>query len=125
MAKISIIEGKFYKDGIEIKPEFGNIEQIQALKAAERKSNELEVEAKLIEKEIIQYYACIEFICPICKTKNSIDIDEDNPSEYCIDNSDVNGYDVTCTNIKCNTEFTIEAVKKSNMGIILKYDPIE
>jgi hypothetical protein len=126
-SKLTLINGKFYKNGVEIKPVFGDLEQIKLLRAAERKANEKKVSAKLIEEEINQYYALIKFICPICKQDNSITILEDDPSEWRIDNSDVDDYDISCKNMDCQHEFTIEAIKdsKSTMAIQLSYDPVD
>ena len=126
-SKLTLINGKFYKNGVEIKPVFGDLEQIKLLRAAERKANEKKVSAKLIEEEINQYYALIKFICPICKQDNSITILEDDPSEWNIDNSDVDDYDISCKNMDCQHEFTIEAIKdsKSTMAIQLSYDPVD
>jgi hypothetical protein len=120
---IEIMNGKFFKDGKEIKPTFGEMEQIRALKEAERKANERKVHAKLIEKEITTYYACIEFVCPICKEKNSVDLFEDEPIQYDVRNSDVDEHEISCKH--CDYEFTIEAdkTKKSKMSICLSYDP--
>ena len=126
-SKLTLINGKFYKNGVEIKPVFGDLEQIKFLRAAERKANEKKVSAKLIEEAINQYYALIKFICPICKQDNSITIFEDDPSEWNIDNSDVDDYDISCKNRDCQHEFTIEAIKdsKSTMAIQLSYDPVD
>jgi transcription elongation factor Elf1 len=120
---IEIINGKFLKDGKEIKPTFGDTEQIRVLKEAERKANERKVHAKLIEKEVTTYYACIEFVCPICKEKNSVDLFEDEPQEWNIDKNDVDGLYRSCK--KCDLHFTINADKtdKKSMKIYLTYDP--
>lgn len=120
---IEIRNGKMYKDGKEVKPTFGDLEQIRALKEAERKANEKKVNAKLIEKEITNYYAVIDFTCPICKEKNSVDVFEDAPQEYCIDKTDVDEIDVSCE--KCHSDFTIHADTKGKgaMAIYLSYDP--
>lgn len=120
---IIIKDGKFYKDGKEIKPSFGDLEQIRALREAERKANEKKTPAKLIEKEVKAYYACIEFTCPICKEKNSVDIFDDEPQECDIDNSDVDEFDVSCT--QCDLDLTIHSDTngKSRMSIYLSYDP--
>jgi hypothetical protein len=119
-----IVDGKFYKNNVEVKPEFGNIEQIRALQQALQQANKNTVEAKLIQEEKVLYYASVRFKCPICQQDNEVEVLEDDPSEWRIDNSDVNGYDITCTNSKCETEFTIEQDKtsKGNMGIVLTYD---
>jgi transcription elongation factor Elf1 len=126
-SKLELINGKFYRNGVEVKPAFGDWEQIKLLKEAERKANEKKVSAKLIREEIYQYYAVIAFTCPICKKENTVNMFEDEPSDWPIDNSDVDSYDVSCENIDCQHEFTIEAVKgsKSNMAIQLSYDPVD
>lgn len=124
MSNLIIRDGKFYRGNVEVKPEFGNREQINALKEALRKANESKVEAKLIQEETIAYYASVRFTCPICEKYNEVYVLEDDPSEYCIDASDVEHCNISCTNLKCNTEFTIESdkTKKGNMSIVLTYD---
>jgi hypothetical protein len=121
--RIVIREGKFYQGNVEVKPEFGNVEQIRALKAEERKIKSIICEAKLTEQEITQYYARVSFTCPLCSQKNQIDCDSDcDISEYPIDNSDVDTMEVECK--KCKHEFTIHAdkSKKGSMPIYLSYD---
>ena len=122
MSNLVIKNGKFYKGNVEVKPEFGNMEQIRALREAERKANASNIEAKLIQQEKTSYYASIEFDCPDCKKHNRVEIFEDDPSDYHIDNADVNNIDISCA--FCDTDFTIEADKtsKGNMGIVLSYD---
>ncbi len=123
MSNLIIKNGKFYRGNVEVKPEFGNMEQIRALRAAERKANESKIEAKLIQEEKTTYYASIEFTCPDCKKHNQVEVFEDDPSDYHIDNADVNNIDVSCD--YCNTYFTVEQDKtsKGNMGIVLSYTP--
>jgi hypothetical protein len=121
MSKIVIRDGKFYKGNVEVKPEFGNREQIQALRDAERKASEERIEAKLIEQETITYYATVKFTCPVCKEDNEVDLLDDDPIEMGIDSSDVDNLDISCPH--CDTDFTIEADKgRGNMGISLIYD---
>jgi transcription elongation factor Elf1 len=123
MSNIFIRDGKFYKDGVEVKPEFGNLEQIRALQAELRRANEKKIEAKLYQEEVSQYYASVKFTCPSCKNENHVDVLEDDPLDMHVDNSDVDGYDISCNH--CDADFTIEADKtqRGNMGIVLVYDP--
>ena len=120
---IEIRDGKFYKDGVEVKPTFGDTEQIRVLKEAERKAKEKKVDAKLISEEVATYYAVVKFKCPSCKYENSVDLLDDDPSEWDIDNSDVDQLECECGS--CHLDFTINADKKSRMKIYLTYDPIE
>lgn len=121
MSNMIIRDGKFYKGNVEVKPEFGNREQIQALRDAERKASEERIEAKLIEQETITYYATVKFTCPVCKEDNEVDLLDDDPIEMGIDSSDVDNLDISCPH--CDTDFTIEADKgRGNMGISLIYD---
>lgn len=122
---IEIRDGKFYKDGVEVKPSFGDMEQIRALKEAERKANEKKVDAKLFSEEITTYYAVVKFKCPSCKHENTVDLLDDDPSEWNIDNDDVDQLECSCDS--CRLDFTINADKsnKSRMKIYLTYDPIE
>lgn len=121
MSNMIIRDGKFYKGNVEIKPEFGNMEQIRAIREAERKASEERIEAKLIEQETITYYATVKFTCPVCKEDNEVDLLDDDPIEMGIDSSDVDNLDISC--LHCDTDFTIEADKgRGNMGISLIYD---
>jgi hypothetical protein len=43
---IEIRDGKFYKDGVEVKPSFGDMEQIRALKDEEAERKKAEEKAK-------------------------------------------------------------------------------
>ena len=119
--RIVIREGKFYRGNVEVKPEFGNWEQIRALKAEEAKGKMKTCEAKLTEQEIVKYYASVNFTCPLCSQANEIDYDDDL-EEFPIDSSDVDELEVECC--KCKHEFTIHAdkSKKGCMSIYLSYD---
>ena len=118
MSKLIIKDGKFYKDNVEIKPEFGNREQIQALRDAERRANETRIEAKLIQEEKTFHYATIEFTCPDCKKHNRVEVFEDDPSDDYLMPNDVDNIDISCT--YCDSDFTIEADKgRGNYGISL------
>lgn len=121
---IEIMDGKFFKDGQEIKPTFGDMEQIRALKEAEQKANEIKVNAKLYEEQTTTYYAVVKFDCPVCKYDNSIDLLDDEPSEYAITNRDVDAMKCKCDN--CNLNFVVNASKNSRHKIHLTYnEPIE
>ena len=120
---IEIRNGKMYKDGKEVKPTFGDLEQIRALREAERKANEKRVNAKLFSEEISTFYAIVQFTCPSCKHENSFDFFEDEPKQWNIDKNDVDEIDVSCE--KCDCDFTIHADTKGKgaMAIYLSYDP--
>ena len=121
MSSLIIKNGKFYKGNVEVKPEFGNMEQIRALRAAERKANESKIEAKLIQEEKTSYYASIRFTCPDCNEHNEVDVHDDDPSDWQIDNSDVDSHEISC--VYCGSCYTIEADKtqRGNLGIVLTY----
>jgi len=123
MSNLIIKNGKFYKGNVEVKPEFGNMEQIRALREAERKANESKIEAKLIQEEKTYYYASIEFTCPDCKKHNQVDVLDDDPSDWQIDNSDVDSHEISC--VYCGSCYTIEADKtqRGNLGIVLTCNP--
>ncbi len=123
MSNMIIRDGKFYKGNVEIKPEFGNMEQIRALREAERKANASKIEAKLIQEEMTSYYASVVFDCPDCKKHNRVDVLYDDPSDWQIDNSDVDSHEISC--VHCGSYYTIEADKtqKGNLGIVLTYTP--
>ena len=119
MKAIQLINGKFYENGKEVKPEIGNVEQIRLLKEAEQKENMGIVKAFLTEGEIIKYYPIIHFTCPKCGTDNHEEM-EDEASEWFVDNSDVSMMDIHCHS--CSAMFEVEAIEGHPMGIQLRYE---
>ena len=117
---IIIRDGKFYKGNEEVKPEFGNKEQIKALQEALKKANMTKCDAKLSEGEISQYYPIIKFKCPFCEQYNIHEF-QDEVGEYHIDNSDVEEMEIECS--KCKQDFVVNADKteKKRMAIYLSY----
>ena len=70
--ELLIIAGKLMRNGIEEKPEFGNLEQIQALKEAEELLKELTTGLALDPEyeEITTYDAIFYFTC-VCGKKRT------------------------------------------------------
>ena len=62
--KLRIINGKFFKDGIEVPVEIGNKEQIQLVKKLQSQKQLLENEGYLVNLEIEKtFQATISFHC--------------------------------------------------------------
>lgn len=116
------INGKFFRDKVEVPPTFGDADQIKILQRVARemelKESEHSVEGRVDQEEIVTYYPIVRFTCPNCNTKNKIDF-EDETSEFDIDSSDVDEFECEC--YKCNTEFRIEQMEGSKTKILLKY----
>ncbi len=89
----SIIDGKLYKDGIQVQPEVGNLEQIELIK---NWSEGLRVTAHIITTHNLEVY----FKC-ICGSPNIIDIEVDSDINY----DDLNGLQKVCHNCKRVYEF--------------------
>lgn len=112
----TIKDGKFYLNGEPVKPEFGNWEQIEALKQFQKKVDEGVFDAELHSEEVTRFYPLVKFDCPFCGTKNKHEF-EDDESEWHIDNDDVDGLEVSCTG--CDKEFEITKVKGKNHTITI------
>lgn len=85
----TIINGKLFENGKEVKPEFGNPSHIAALRreGAYRDTNETEVKTKVRYREHVQYSAEVSFVCE-CGTTHVLEGDhEDNErdakEEFC------------------------------------------
>jgi transposase-like protein len=115
-------DGKFYRGNEEVKPEFGNKEQIALIREAERIETMSVVMAKFESEEIITYQGVISFKCPVCQTDNRLkdtEIEEGDVSPSDFDNTFWK-----CK--KCSTEF--EAFWKKGMShkeIELRYEKEE
>jgi hypothetical protein len=114
--------GKFFKDGVEIKPEIGNLEQIRLLKEAAGKMEGEIIPAKLRNEEITTYYPKIVYDCPFCNCEQEYEFDDETEeSEY--NSSDVDGWELTC--LGCDNEFTIERLEGKKHGIVLRFQKDE
>ena len=113
--------GKFFKDGVEVKLEIGNWEQIRLLKEAASLMERKTIPAKLVNGEIttIMYHPKIVYHCPFCNCEKEHEFDDES-DEYEYKSSDVNGWEMTCSG--CNNEFTIEKMEGKKAGIVLRFE---
>jgi hypothetical protein len=114
--------GKFFKDGVEIKPEIGNLEQIRLLKKVAEQMEGDTIPAKLINEVVTTYYPKIVYDCPFCNCEKEYDFD-DETDEFQYNSSEVDGWDLTCSG--CNNEFTIEKIEGKKVGIVLRFEKDE
>ena len=113
MGELKLINGKFMRDGVEVKAEFGNKEQIRLLEWANKLKSEHTVIGKVSFEETITYQPIVEFKCPMCGKDNKCD-DFEASEDWSPDNSDIDDCVVECEH--CAAEFvtTIEGVEKKN-----------
>ena len=112
-------KGKFFKDGVEVKLEIGNWEQIRLLKEAAAKMERKTIPAKLRNEEITTYYPKIVYDCPFCNCEKEYEFNDES-DEYEFNPSDVDGWEMTCSD--CNNEFTIEKMEGKKHGIVLRFE---
>jgi hypothetical protein len=113
--------GKFFKDGVEVKLEIGNWEQIRLLKEAASLMEGKTIPAKLVNGEIrtIMYHPKIVYHCPFCNCEKEHEFDnESDESKY--KSSDVDGWEMTCSD--CNNDFTIQEVQGNKNSIVLRFE---
>lgn len=98
---MTLIEGKFYKDGVPVPPEFGNKEQINLIKEHEQKVEALNTDGWEVDVTI-EYSYVVTFKC-ICGTELTIREESDDD----MDQSCVLGK--TCTCHKCKKKYRVYA----------------
>lgn len=112
MAGIIVKDGALWKDGVKLELEFGNVEQIQALRAYEQRIQEFldgEVEPNCHYEIAVTAFASFECICGNKITSQTDADDED----------EVDCFDSTREKCrKCNRvyQFIVERVYKNNKG---------
>jgi hypothetical protein len=115
MSKLTYQNGKFYREGKEVPPEFGNPEQIALLKKIQSQM-ENGVEASIFIEDFSEYEIHCRFQCPKCFIPNyhkSERFEEYHPTKEDIDDFlEEIGY---CDN--CGDELT---VKRSGKGYVAK-----
>ena len=102
MGELKLIDGKFYRDGNEVKAEFGNQEQIRLLKKANEMKEGGKTIGKITSTETTTYQPIVTFHCPACNEKVRIEDEFDTIEDYDPDNSDVDDYCFDCP--KCHAE---------------------
>jgi hypothetical protein len=99
---VVVKDGKFYRDGVEEPAKFGDKDQIEALKKA-NKIKEAPT-AKLVNHETVTYTAVVCFTCPECMHENRDEWDTQEDFEF--DEEDLDGENLTCC--RCKHVFEIE-----------------
>lgn len=111
MGELTLKNGKFYRDGEVVKPEFGNKEQI-ALMEQWRKELEkgLLVTPNIEEKTIYNLSVSWECLCGrVNETKDYNEYEDWEPDDD--DIKDLIGDEVCCEN--CGKEYELHVVKRS------------
>ena len=117
---LKLIDGKFFRNGEEVKPEFGNRVQIALLEKAKKLQDEKTVVGVISSTETTTYQPIVKFTCPFCQTLNTVD-DFDTVEDFEPDCSDVDDCEIDC--IKCGAEFeTIKDkdLKRNEIKIVCK-----
>ena len=81
---LKLINGKFYRDGVEVKPEIGNPEMIKLLQRENEKQAKKKakgIEGTFRSEEITTYTHHVKFTCE-CGHFNDIDIDDGDAGEW-------------------------------------------
>ena len=115
MSELKIIDGKFYRDGVEVKPEFGNREQIKLLQDIEKLKNDKAILAVIDSEEITLYKPSLRFKCPSCN-KNNFQDDYD-PEEYEVECDFFEHDTINCDH--CTAEFEVETDRDKPYAIKL------
>jgi hypothetical protein len=110
-----LINGKFYKDNVEVPIEIGNIEQIALLKKIE-KEKEDGINISVSISEITNYQLSFLWTCPICNYKNyeEYDFEDHDPNDEDIKDT-IECLGTTC--IKCQTAYTLEMIEDKYKNI--------
>lgn len=109
--RLELRDGAFWRGSEKVPPKFGDLEQIQLLKEAEKRTQSKETPATFTTEEV-GYVAHVQFVCPNCSNKNRVTLGEDDPYEYDPSASDLDGGQIECE--KCDTCFDIVRGKKWN-----------
>jgi len=117
---LKLIDGKFFRNGEEVKAEFGNREQIALLEKMNKLKDEKSVVGVISSTETTTYQPIVKFTCPFCKSVNTVDdfdtVEDDEP-----DCSDVDDCYIDC--VRCGAEFeTIKDkdLKRNEIKIVTK-----
>lgn len=97
MSKLTLSGGKFYRDGKEVPPVFGDTEQIALLKEREKDFEVLQetggIQVDIDREEVISINLTTTFIC-LCGNKLKIRIDD--LDEYCDEEEELSGQSKKC-----------------------------
>lgn len=114
MSKIVVKEGDdLYKDGIKLKLEFGNLEQIQAIRNHERLIEDFKEEGVSPNcNYVVEVTAHANFTCICGKNMVTVDVTaDDEEDEACFD-----GLIHTCKSCNRKYEFVLEKHYKNIQG---------
>ena len=124
--KLTLLNGKFYRDGQEVPLKVGDPEQIALLQAAikeeEAKEFSNSIQGTVYSEEIVTYYPVLDFTCPKCKHKNTYKFD-DAATEWEAEGDDIDLCDTSC--MLCGLDFTIEAIEDMKLKVNLVYSKLE
>lgn len=103
--ELKIINGKFMRDGVEVKPEFGNREQIALIRKMEEEMERGVVIADVVNVTRTMYKASIDYKCLECGDDQSYEFD-DEQEDWEWDGPDFNKATIECDN--CDTQYECE-----------------
>ena len=108
MGNLVIIDGYLYKDGQKQKLEFGNIEQINAIREYERSMAELQNDGLELEPEYeIEVNASVSFKCGCgCNVYFEVSASTDG---------DIDCFDGMSTKCKCNNRYKLSVDREENL----------
>lgn len=101
MNKMQLIRGKFYQDGKEVPPEFGNWEQINLIEAQKRRTIDFKSEG-LIVKPILSLDGSITLISFLCQCGGSCLFESKRIDNLTL-KSDLLGLKTEC--LSCKTKY--------------------
>ena len=118
MEKLTLKDGKFYRGTTEVKPEFGNREQIALIRQMEVRLEQGYTLGDLWDYEEVIYVPMLRFDCPFCNKENKIKLDESSefPTQLSEFSHDV--LDILCD--YCNEHFELqydEEVSKNKLTL--------
>lgn len=103
--ELQIINGKLMRDGLEVKPEFGNREQIALIRKHEELMERGWVMADVVNTTRTMYVASIDYTCLECGTYQSCEFpDEQEDWEW--NGDDFNNDTIVCES--CGAEYHCE-----------------
>ena len=116
--QLTIKDGKFYRNGVEEKPEFGNREQINAIQKEVERQKRIEkgVPCDVDFEEISHYEMDITFPCMKCKRRVWRSIDTDTDKDYELAKADKET--ATCQSCKTKHELIHNQAKNEIVAIL-------
>ena len=103
--ELKIVNGKFVRDGVEVKPEFGNREQIVLIRKTEEEMERGWVIADIVNVTRTMYKASIDYVCLECGCDQSYEFD-DEQEDWEWDGPNFNKETIECES--CGAEYECE-----------------